>query len=88
MKASRSELVVPYAKSVYMHPGLTRQGAPRTQAPRGCVGVWPQPLGSQAQVEVQLKKFHYPMGAKGELLGPGHHQGRSQATQGAEEKDK
>ena len=38
-----------------MHPRLTRQGAPRTQAPRGCVGVWPQPLGSQAQVKVQLK---------------------------------
>jgi len=71
-----------------MHPRLTRQGAPRTQAPRGCVGVWPQPLGSQAQVKVQLEKFHYPMGAKGELLGPGHHKGRRRATQGAEEKDK
>ena len=73
---------------VYMHPRLTRQGAPRTQAPRGCVGVWPQPLGSQAQVKAQMKKFHYPMGAKGELLEPGHHQGRHQATQGAEEKGK
>ena len=81
-------IVVSYAQSIYMHPRLTRQGAPRTQAPRGCVGVWPQPLGSQAQVKVQLKKFHYPMGAKGELLGPGHNQGRRQATQGAEEKDK
>ena len=80
--------VVSYAQSIYMHPRLTRQGAPRTQAPRGCVGVWPQPLGSQAQVKVQLKKFHYPMGAKGELLGPGHHKGRRRATQGAEEKDK
>ena len=47
--------VVPYAQSIYKHPQLTRQGAPRTQAPRGCVGVWPQPLGSQAQVEVQLE---------------------------------
>ena len=82
------KVCVSYAQSVYMHPQLTRQGAPRTQAPRGCVGVWPQPLGSQAQVKVQLKKFHYPMGAKGELLGPGHHKGRRQATQGAEEKDK
>jgi hypothetical protein len=71
-----------------MHPRLTRQGAPRTQAPRGCVGVWPQPLGSQAQLKVQMKKFHYPMGAKGEPLEPGHHKGRRQATQGAEEKDK
>ena len=34
---------------------LTRQGSPRTQAPRGFVGVWPQPLGSQAQVKVQLE---------------------------------
>ena len=58
------------------------------EAPEGGVGVWPQPLGSQAQVKVQLKKFHYPMGAKGELLGPGHHKGRRRATQGAEEKDK
>ena len=33
----------------------TRQGAPRTQAPHGCVGGWPQPLGSQAQVMVQLE---------------------------------
>ena len=35
-----------------------------------------------------MKKFHYPMGAKGEPLEPGHHKGRRQATQGAEEKDK
>jgi hypothetical protein len=39
-------------------------------------------------VEVQLEKFHYPMEAKWELLGPGHHKGRRQAAQGAEEKDK
>ena len=58
------------------------------EAPEGGVGVWPQPLGSQAQVKVQLKKFQYPMGAKGELLGPVHHKGSRQATQGAEEKDK
>ena len=58
------------------------------QAPRGCVGVWLQPLGSQAQVEVQMDKSHYPKGAKGELLGPGHHKGRRRATRGAEEKDK
>ena len=50
--------------------------------------MWPQPLGTQAQVEVQLEKYHYPMGAKGELLGPGRHKGRRQAIQGAEEKDK
>ena len=50
-------------------------------------GVWPQPLGSQAQVKVQLEKFHYPQGAKGGLLVPGHHKGCLQATQGAEEKD-
>ena len=37
------------------------------EASEGGVGVWPQPLGSQAQVKVQLKKFQYPMGAKGEL---------------------
>ena len=53
------------------------------EAPEGGVGVWPQPLRSQAQVKVQLKKFHCPMGAKWELLGPGHHKGRRQATQGA-----
>ena len=58
------------------------------KAPEGGVGVWPQPLETQAQVKVQLEKFHCPMGAKGELLGPGHHQGRRQATQGAEEKEK
>ena len=58
------------------------------KAPEDGVGVWPQPLGSQAQVKAQLEKFHYPMGAKGGLLGPGHHQGRPLATQGAEEKDK
>ena len=58
------------------------------EAPEGRVGVWPQPLGAQTQVEVQLEKFHCPMGAKGELLGPGHHQGHRRATQGAEEKDK
>ena len=58
------------------------------EAPEGGVGVWPQPLGSQAQVKVQLKKFHCPMGAKGGLLGPGHHKGRRQAIQEAEEKDK
>ena len=58
------------------------------EAPEGGVGVWPKPLGTQAQVKVQLKKFHYPMEAKWELLGPDHHQGRRQATQGAEEKDK
>ena len=52
------------------------------------MGVWPQPLVTQAQVKVQLEKFQYPMGAKGELLGPGHRQGRPLATQGAEEKDK
>ena len=39
-------------------------------------------------MKVQLEKFHYPMGAKGELLVPGHHQGRRRATQGAEEKGK
>ena len=50
--------------------------------------MWPQPLGSQAQVKVQLKKFHYPMEAKGGLLGPGHHKGRRRATQEAEKKDK
>ena len=50
--------------------------------------MWPQSLGSQAQVKAQLKKFHYPMGAKGGLLVPGHHKGRRRATQGAEEKDK
>ena len=58
------------------------------KAPEGGVGVWPQPSGSQAQVKVQLKKFHCPMEAKWELLGPGHHKGRRQATQEAEEKDK
>ena len=45
------------------------------EAPEGGVGVWPQPLGAQVQVKVQLEKFHYPKWAKGELLGPGHHQG-------------
>ena len=58
------------------------------KAPEGGVGAWPQPLGSQAQVKVQLKKSHYPMGAKGELLVPGHHKRRRRATQGGEEKDK
>ena len=58
------------------------------EAPEGGVGVWSQPLGTQAQVKVQLEKFHCPMGAKEELLGPGHHQGSRRATQGAEEKDK
>ena len=38
--------VVSYAKSIYMHPRLTRQGAPRTQAPRGCVGLVPLTLGN------------------------------------------
>ena len=52
------------------------------------MGVWPQPLETQAQAKVQLEKFQYPMGAKGELLGPGHRQGRPLATPGAEEKDK
>ena len=58
------------------------------EAPEGGVGVWPQPLGTQAQVKVQLKKFHYPMGAKGGLLVPGHHKGRRRATHGAEERSK
>ena len=58
------------------------------EAPEGGVGVWPQPLGTQAQVKVQFDKSHCPMGAKGGLLGHGHHQGRRWATQGAEEKDK
>ena len=57
-------------------------------APEGGVGLWPQPLGSQAQVKAQLNKLHYPMGAKGELLGPGRHKGSRRATQGAEGKDK
>ena len=35
------------------------------------MGVWPQPLETQAQAKVQLEKFQYPTGAKGELLGPG-----------------
>ena len=35
-----------------------------------------------------MKKFHYPKGAKEELLVPGHHKERRRATQGAEEKDK
>ena len=39
-------------------------------------------------MKVQLEKFHYPTGAKGELLVPGHHKGRHRATQGAEEKEK
>jgi len=34
-----------------------------------------------------MEKFHYPKGAKGGLLGPGHHKGRRRATQWAEEKD-
>ena len=58
------------------------------EAPEGGVGVWPQPLGSQAQVKVQLKKYHYPMEAKWELLRPRHHKRRPLATQGAEEGDK
>ena len=58
------------------------------EAPEGGVGVWPQPLGTQAQVKVHFEKFHYPKGARGELLGPGHHKGRRRATQGAGEKDK
>ena len=58
------------------------------KAPEGGMGVWPQPLKTQAQDKVQLEKFQYPMGAKGELLGPGHRQGRPLATPGAEEKDK
>ena len=58
------------------------------KAPEGGMGVWPQPLETQAQAKVQLGKFQYPMGAKGELMGPGHHQGRPLATPGAEEKDK
>ena len=41
-------------------------------APEGGVGVWPQPLGSQAQVKVQMKKFHYPMGANDPSLGCAH----------------
>ena len=57
-------------------------------APEGGVRVWPQPLGSQAQVKAQLKKYHCPMEAKWELLGPGHHKGRPLATQGAEEEDR
>ena len=36
---AEDEEVVPYAQSIYKHPQLTRQGAPRTQASRGCVGV-------------------------------------------------
>ena len=57
------------------------------EAPEGEVGVWPQPPGSQAQVKVQLKKYHCPMEAKWELLGPRQHKRRPLATQGAEEED-
>ena len=39
------------------------------EAPEGGVGVWPQPLGSHAQVKAQLEKFHYPKGAKEKLPG-------------------
>ena len=33
------------------------------KAPEGGVGVWPQPLETQAQVKVQLEKFQYTMGS-------------------------
>ena len=59
-------------------------------APEGGVGVWPQPLGSQAQVKVQFKKFHCPMEDGGEMgsAEAWPPQGAPPVTQGAEEKDK
>ena len=43
-------------------------------------------LGSRSSPSTSFELLR--VGAKGELLGPGHHQGRPLATQGAEEKDK
>ena len=57
-------LAVPYAQSIYKHPRLTRQGAPRTQAPRGCVGV-AAATGISGTGEGPVGIAPLPSGAKG-----------------------
>ena len=80
---------VAYAKNTQTHLELTGQGSSRARAPSVCGGGWPRPLRTQAhaQAQVQLEKLHSPMKAKGGA-GPDHHQGRHQATKGAEGKEK
>ena len=60
----------------------------RTEGARGRSGSVAAAIWISGTGEGPVEKSHRPMGAKGELLGPGHHQERPLATQGAEEKDK
>ena len=62
------KVVVSYAQSLYMHPQLTRQGSPRTQAPRGCVGV-AAATGISGTGEGPVGKVPLPHGGKGGTAG-------------------